>query len=694
MNSTFRWSRRSWWFLAIASVAIVSLAAAAVKRGSQPQAISPLTVHAAAPKSLLPAMFLELPDGRFAARATDLAAEFMAGGVARFLWRDSAIEMRMVGAQADVRPEGFQPLTTRVSYFSGTDASGWRADLPAFAGVRYRELYPGIEMVYKVAGRFKSEFLVAAGADPARIRMRFSGAERLAVTGAGSLRVFSREGELQDEQVVAFQEASGGGRVAVTARFQLIDGMTAGFELGAYDRSRPLVIDPVLSYSSYLGGTRLEQTTGVAVSASGEAYISGWTDSQTFPVVNSLRGYGGSVESFVAKVSASGNTVEWATFLGGSGDDRAMGIAIDSTGNSYVVGFTASSNFPILSALQTNRAGLRDAFVTKINPTGTALVYSTYWGGSDNDQANAVAVDAFGQAYVVGETSSANFPTVFPWISSLGGPRDAFHFKIGVNGNVSYSTYIGGNGDDRATSVAVSTTLTPYVAGCTGSTNFPTRLAQQSTLRGSQDGFVLRFLPDADNVIYSTYLGGNSGSTGLAECINGIALDSFNNIYAAGVTTSLTGFPIQAAVQNTHNGGTYDGFLTKLDSDGYMLYSTFIGGSGSDLAMSVKVDSARRAVVTGYTASKNFPVYNPIQSINGGLYDVFVMRYDPEGLPLLFGTYLGGAGNDTALSLAMTADGTIYIVGNTNSANYPKLTPFQPNLTGSIDGFITKITGF
>jgi hypothetical protein len=259
---------------------------------------------------------------------------------------------------------------------------------------------------------------------------------------------------------------------------------------------------------------------------------------------------------------------------------------------------------------------------------------------------------------------------------------------------MSYSTYVGGNGDDRATSVAISSSLTPFVAGCTGSTNFPTANALQSSLKGSQDGFVIRFLSDADNVIYSTYLGGNAGSTLQQECVSAMALDSYNNAYVVGVTTSQSGFPLQQSAQNTHNGGTYDGFLTKVDSGGALLYSTYIGGSGSDLATGVKVDAARRAVVTGYTASKNFPVYNPMQAVNGGLYDVFVTRYDPEGLPILLGTYLGGAGNDTALGLGMTPSGDVVIVGNTNSANYPKLTPFQSNLSGSIDGFVTRITGF
>ena len=691
MTSTSRWSGRSWWFVAAVTVVCASLAAFAAQRGSRPQALSPLSLRAHAPQTVIPTMFIERPDGRFAAQARDLSAEFEAGGRVKFIGeRTGQYELRLYGARPQSQPEGIDALPARVSFFAGNDPAAWQAGLRAFAGVKYREIYPGIDMVYRAELRLKSEFIVAPGADPGRIQLRFEGSAGLSVGPDGGLRVKSAAGELRDEQLEVFQTI-GGRKVKVAARFKLLDPEVAGLELGEWDRTAPLVIDPVISYSSFLGGSRIEQITGIAVDAAGAAYVSGWTDSQNFPVVNSIRVYSGSVEAFVAKISPTG-TLVWATFLGGSGDDRALGIGIDPQGNSYAVGYTASTNFPTLNPLQANKSGGRDVFVTKINAAGSALVYSTYWGGSDNEQANAVAVDPFGQPYVVGETSSANFPTVLPWRASLGGLRDAFHFKIGVNGTMSYSTYVGGNGDDRGMAVAVSDTLTPYVAGCTASTNFPAVNALQATNQGGQDAFVVRFNSDADTAIYSTYLGGNGGANGQAECANSIALDAFNNIYIAG-TTSSTNFPTQVAVQNQRN-GLIDGFLTKIDSGGALLYSTYIGGSASDLAVSVRVDAARRAYVTGYTTSKNLPVVGALQAASAGSWDGFLLRYDPDGYPLQFGTYFGGQGSDTPTAMALTPGGAAFIVGVTSSFNYPTQSPFQANFAGSTDGFITKITGF
>ena len=609
------------------------------------------------------------------------------GGQIRFA---GGLELRHEGARTDAKPEGVQALPSRVSYFAGSDSTAWTTGLPTFSAVRYQRLYPGIDMVYRTAGRLKSEFIVAPGANPADIRMKFSGNSNLAVTPDGSLLVTTSSGELHDEHLEVFQKIAGQ-RVPVKARFRLLHPDVAGFALDTWDRSAELVIDPVISYSSYLGGSRIDQITGVAIDAAGAAYVCGWTDSQTFPVVSSIQGFAGSVDAFVAKIDPSG-VLLWASFVGGSGDDRALSIGVDPSGNAYLAGYTASTNFPVLNPRQATKSGGRDVFVTKISSAGSALVYSTYYGGNGNDQANGIAVDQFGQAYVVGETQSPNFPTVFPWKSAFGGLRDAFHFKIGSNGTVSYSTYVGGSGDDRGIAVAVSTSLTPYITGCTTSTNFPTYKPLQPTNRGGQDSFVIRFLPDANGVVYSSYLGGNGGATGRPECANSIAIDSFNNMYVAGVTSS-TNFPVYLGAQSSLNGLT-DGYLTKLNSDGVILFSTYIGGSASDVAVAVRLDSARRPYVVGYTTSKNLPTFNAIQDTAGGNFDVFLHRYHNTGTPFDFGTYFGGQGSETSTAIAVTPGGATYIVGVTGSGNYPLLSPFQANFGGGTDGFITKVTGF
>ncbi len=691
MTSTWDSGHRGWWIVAITSVAIVSLATAAAQRGSFPSATPSVSFHADTHRGLIPAMFLAMPDGRFTAQAGNLGIEMSPGAHIRFFGQGATeVELHLEGSVAGVRPEGIEAMPSKISFFGGDDPSKWSSGLPAFGGVRYRNVYAGIDMLYRTADHLKSEFVVAPGADPGVIRLRFTGSQGITLGDDGSLRVKTASGELRDEHLEVFQTL-GGRRVMVPARFRFAAPGMAAFELGAFDRQAELVIDPVVSYSSYLGGSRIDQITGIAVDAAGSAYVCGWTDSQNFPVLSSIRGFSGSVDAFVAKIGPSG-TLEWASFLGGSGDDRALSIGVDPAGNTSLTGYTASSNFPTLNPLQANKSGGRDVFVTKINSDGTAMIYSTYWGGSGNDQANGIAVDAFGQAYVVGDTESANFPTVFPWRSALGGLRDAFHFKIGVNGTVSYSTYVGGSGDDRGIGVAVSDSLTPYIVGCTTSTNFPTRNPLQPTNRGGQDAFVIRFLQDADDVVYSSYLGGNGGATGRPECANSIALDAFNNMYVAGVTSS-TNFPHQVAVQNTLN-GLSDGFITKISSDGAILYSTYIGGSATDVAVAVRVDAARRAYVVGYTTSRNLPLANPLQSTPGGNFDIFLMRYDVSGYPFDFGTYLGGQGSETPTALGLLPGGTAFIVGVTASGNYPLQSPFQPNFGGGTDGFITKLTGF
>ncbi len=650
-----------------------------------------MPLRADAPKPLIPVMFLKLPDGRYATQTPEMGIEFDSGGRLLLQARGQApFQLRFDGARPEAQPEGLEPLPARVTVLGGNSPSAWLPALPAFGAVRYRGLYPGIDMLYRAANRIKSEFVVAPGADPSRIRMRFSAGQSLSVEKDGSLRVKSAAGELRDEHLEVFQVIAGR-KVKVPARFNVPESQVAGFELGAFDPAAELVIDPVISYSSYFGGSRIDQITAVTVDAAGAAFVSGWTDSQNFPVLSSIRVFSGSVEAFVAKIGPSG-TLEWATFIGGSGDDRALGVAVDPSGNSFIAGYTTSTNFPTVSPLQATKSGGRDVFVTKLNPAGSAIVYSTYWGGSGNDQANGIAVDVYGQPYVVGDTDSANFPTVFPWRSSLGGLRDAFHFKIGVNGTMSYSTYAGGSGDDRGMTVAITDTLTPYIAGCTSSNNFPTANALQPNNAGGQDAFVIRFNSDADNVIFSTYLGGNGGAVGQPECANSITVDAFNNVYVAGVTAS-TNFPHQVAVQNSLN-GLIDGFITKFDVDGVILFSTYIGGSGSDVATGVRIDAARRAYVVGYTTSKNLPVANPIQSSLAGNFDSFLLRYDESGYPFNFGTYFGGQGSDTATGLGLLPGGAVFITGATASGNYPMLSPFQPNFAGSTDGFITKITGF
>jgi len=660
-------------------------------------AVETMSAAVAAPPARLgglPVVFLKSAAAQqpaLAAQASDLGVEFGASRI-DFCWRGSRIYLTFPGS-AKVSPEAGAPLVTRVNYFTGSDPSSWRREVPTYAGVTYRNLYPGVDMVYGAEARhLKSEFVVAPGADPDVIRLRYFGVLRLRVAEDGSLRALTSQGELREGAPFVYQLRNGV-RNAVPARYRIDDAGDVSFELGSYDADRTLWIDPSVSYSTFAGSTRVESATAVAAGAGGETYVAGWAESSTFPGPAPARAFSGSVDAWVMKLSADGATVLYTTFLGGSGDDRALGLDVDSSGNAYVTGYTTSNNFPTFFGIQNSRAGGRDAFVVKLNPQGSTILFSTYFGGGANDTANGIAVDSFGQPYVAGETESWNFPLRFPFQTSLKGGRDAFTFKIGLTGALSYSTYLGGSGEDRATSIAVSDTLTPYVAGCSTSLDFPLRRAIQGINGGGQDGFVVRFNGDANDMVYSTYLGGNGGAVGSQECVNSIAVDAFKNAYVAGVTSSKN-FPVLTPFQSQFGGGGQDAFVAKLDSGGARLYSSYLGGRSLDAATSIRVDSARRAYVAGYTASINFPMVSAIQPAFAGTYDIFVSRVETAGTSMSFSTFLGGLSSDTAAGLALHVPGSLSIAGLTASTNFPLVSPVQTVFGGATDSLVIKLGGF
>ncbi|MEZ5400902.1 MAG: SBBP repeat-containing protein [Bryobacteraceae bacterium] len=610
----------------------------------------------------------------------------------RFSIGGHAVRLVFPGSRPDTAPQPAVAPTGHANVLVGREPGEWRRDLPIVSAVVYRDLYPGVDLYFLAeAGRqgpvLKSEFHVAAGADPAVIRMRYAGAASVSLDEAGALRVAAGGDEMRENAPVVYQRD--GDRVrAVESRFRL-EGDEAAFALGGYDSSLGLIIDPVLAYSSYFGGSRIDNATAVAGDSAGNAYVAGWTDSSDLTLQAPIGAFRGSVDAFVYKVGPSGAVV-WATYMGGTGDDRAQGIAVDSAGTTWVTGYTSSTNFPLANQLQGTRSGGRDVFVARINAAGSALMMSTYWGGAGNDEANSITVDQFNQAYIAGETYSANFPTRAPFQASNRGGRDGFLFKIGINGQVSFSTYVGGSGDDVVNAVGISQNLTPYIAGCTSSSNFPTRNPQQPSLSGGQDGFVIRFDGDAAKLIFGTYLGGNGGGVGRTECVNAMALDSFGNAYVTGVTSS-TNFPLVNAFQNSRGGSTYDAFVTKLNSDGLRLYSSYLGGRGLDAGTAIRVDSSRRAWVGGYTSSNNFPVASAAQSNLGGLYDAFVARVSTAGNSIEFSTYLGGSSSDTLAGIALGGS-NVFAAGLTASSDFPVAGAGTVEPRGSGDSWLTAIT--
>ncbi len=603
----------------------------------------------------------------------------------------NTVSVSFPGANHGARLEGMGPSAARINFLTGAP-SEWKTDLPAWDGVAYRAIFPGVDLIYSSSrNRLKSDFIVAPGADPESIRVRYEGGA-VHLDASGALVVPAGEGQLREEAPVVYQEIAGR-RVAVEGAFRVGRDGTVGFRIGPYDHRQPLIIDPALSYSTFLGGNGMDAVTSIAVDGSGNAYLAGWTSSTNFPTLNAIQAkQKGSVNAFVAKLGPGGNSLIYCTYLGGQADDRAFGIAIDSSGDAYVTGWTSSTAFPVVAPAQSTLAGTRDAFVAKLNPAGNSLTYSTFLGGSSNDSGTGIAVDSSGNAYVVGYTSSSNFPTLNAYQTSNAGAENAFVAKLNSSGSLIYSTYLGGSGSDVAAAVAVDSAGDAYITGGTTSTNFPTASPVQSASGGNQDAFITKLNPSGNALVYSTYLGGSGGASGSPEQGTAIAVDGTGAAYVAGVTNS-TNFPVTSGVlQPTYDGGS-DAFVAKLAPAGTSLvYATYLGGSGFDYATGIAVDSLGNATVTGYTGSSDFWSLRAVQAGNNGAYDAFLTKLNATGTGILSSTYLGGSGIDSANAVAIDSLGNVFAAGLTQSGDFPLSNPLQTVNGDSYSGFISKIS--
>jgi hypothetical protein len=614
------------------------------------------------------------------------------------------LRMRLAGAQeAKLAGEGLLPAKSH--YFLGSDPARWQEDVPSYEQVRYDAVYPGIDLVfYGHEGELEYDFLMAPGADPRRVAMDLSGVTAMRVDREGNLVLTTGGGPIVWRKPVAYQVLDGERR-AVESRYAVRGRRRVGFEVAAYDRTRPLVVDPVLSYSTFLGGGGSDAGHAVAVDVAGNAYVAGETASANFPGTGTLRGL---VDAFVTKFDPSGTTRLYSVYLGGGGSDIAWGIAVDAGGNAYLTGETLSDNFPTTaSAYQRVRSTGRDAFVTKLSAAGT-LAYSTLLGGTspdEGDRGNAVALDSAGNMVVTGRTDSVDFPVTagafFPFFR--GEVFDAFVAKVNPSASgaasLVYSTFLGGSKNDAGFGIALDSADNPYVTGGTASPDFPALNAYQgSNTAGSTDAFLTKLNADATGLLYSTFLGG-SGSN---ERASGIGLDASGNAVITGQTTSVD-FPTKNALQAVMS-GPGDAFVAKFDpsatGDASLLYSTYLGGSGVETGRAIAVDASGRVYVTGQTASSaDFPIGNAVQpTYGGGPYDAFVTRLTADGTARLHSTYLGG--NDTegtaptsqgGHGIAVSPCGDAWVTGRTVSPNFPTVGAAQPAPGGVGDAFLTRI---
>jgi len=611
---------------------------------------------------------------------------------------DGGVRMVLEGGNPDAVIEGAEPLPGVSNYFLGNNAKDWKPNVPHYGRILVKQVYPGIDLVYYGNGtKLEFDFIVAPGADPRVIRLRFPGAQP-AIDAAGELVVRDGSDPIRLRKPDLYQQVAGV-RKPVGGRFFLDGRKRVRFAVETYDKSIPLVIDPVLSYATLLAAS-VASGTGVSVDPAGNIYLAGNTTS-AFLTINAFQStLTGGRAAFVAKFNPAGTTLLYATFLagglGGNGnvpETIATSISADAAGSAYVVGYTNTTNFPVTpGTIQPLNRGLFDLFVTKLNATGSAVIYSTYLGGSEDEGdfvgIPSIAVDSTGSAYVAAGTTSVNLPVTPASFQPrfAGGVSDGFVAKLDPLGSrLMFCSYLGGPGDDVAHAVSFDLAGNAYIAGSTSSASFPNNgdSFQSRYGGGASDAYVVKMDPSGSRLIYSTFLGGSGADTAF-----GLTVDSSGNAFIVGGTSSIN-FPVSAAAFRREAAGI-DGFVAKLNPAGNQLaYSTYLGGSLDDYASDVAVDSLGFASIVGYTRSKDFPV--TADAFQSGLSLVrrgggstpgaaFLTRLSPDGTALAYSTYYGGSREEEATAVALDDAGNAYVTGSASSINVPRTTStYEPS---------------
>jgi len=619
----------------------------------------------------------------------DLVLQDRARTAKRIVW------IELAGSRPEARARGADQLPGLSHYYRGRDPRWWIENVPHFGRVEIEQLYPGIDFeVYGAEGEMEFDLVVDQGVDPSRVRIEVQGADTLCLDDLGNLELLVGEERFRLRAPVASQYL-GGQRQSVEVDFLVEPNGVVTFDLGPYDTRAPLRIDPVLEYSSFIGGSAFDNGWDIAVAADGSMYVTGSTESTNFPTVlpaQPARGGSGPYLSdvFVCKLSADGQSLLFSTYLGGSEDDEGRSIALASTGPVWVTGMTESTDFPVAPSpctpavdcpIQSSAGGGKDAFVARFSFTG-ALEYASYLGGSADENfilgTGAIAVDSAGSPYIVGETLSSDFPTASPLQGIFGGDRDAFATKLSVSGAAYvYSTFVGGSNLEVAYDVFVDEVGALYGAG---------RLAS--------DPWIFKVDATGDTLLIDETV-----STPFSEWAQGLAVDGAGAIYLVGRTqkTSSSDFPLVNPLQGTYGGGLTDGFVMKLDPTGTtLLYSTFLGGSDQDELETIGLDSAGNIVVAGSTFSDDYPTHAAIQAsmaVPGTFSDVVVSVIGANGTALLFSTPIGGGQGEEARSLSIDDSNRIFFTGYTQSSDFPTEAAYDDSWNSGSDVFVMVLEG-
>jgi hypothetical protein len=619
-----------------------------------------------------------------------------------------SLQMRLVGGNFRATKKGIQPLPGKVNYFLGKDPTKWRTNVSTYAEVEYDNVYPGVNLRYHGSEReLEYDFVLEPGSNPHAIALKFDGASKLALDAKGNLLVHAGSGGIVQLRKPFIYQERDGNRQQIGGGFVLAK-QQVQFHLDAYDTTQPVVIDPIVDFSTHLGGSRSSSGQGIAVDSEDNVYVTGDTNSDNFPLAKPQQPkHGGSTDVFITKLSRDGSKILYSTYIGGSGDDVGYGIAVDAAGNAYITGDTSSRDFPVESPLQKTMGGVFDAFAVKLSPDGSKLLYSTYIGGSQGDRGDAIALDTAGNAYITGYTYSTDFPVVTPIQTAFSdGNVHCFVSKVNPSGSaLVYSTYLGGGDDrpDQATGIAVDSGGNAYITGYTNSAKFPSVNALQKFI-GPTDVFVTKINAAGTAFAYSTHLGGNADDEGMA-----ITVDAAGSAYVTGETESLDfpvtpgayatkcfGVPTPGRMREICAGG--DVFVSRLTPDGSkLIYSTYVSGTDFEVGRGIAVDAAGNAYVAGLTTSVDFPSVNPLQKNFGGdEFDAFVFKLNPTGSALAYSSLLGGDKNDGGYAIAVDTKGNAYVTGYTYSTNFPTKNPLRNAEKGANPGyrdvFVTKIS--
>ncbi len=677
-------SKRNFRFLIGGALALTLVLTSAAAAGTR-------SAPAADPLAALPMAFIP-NQGQ-----VDAAVRFHARGLAgQIFFTDrevvlalpaDVLRLRFAGARPAAEVSAGAALPGTFNSFVGNDPRRWSAGSPTYGGIAYRQLYAGVDLAYNGrAGALKGTYTVARGVDPGTIQWRYDGATGLRVDPAsGDLHItLASGGSVVENAPVAWQDIDGERR-PVDVGFVLHASGSVGFRVADFAAEHPLVIDPTLVYSTYLGDSGQEEGQSIAVDEEGFIYVTGQTDSLSFPLANPLQpvNVNASAEAFIFKLDPASNTLIYSTYLGGDDWEIGSAIAVDAYGNAYVTGETASFNFPVTGHLQPVFGTVFDAFVVKVD-AGGGLVFSTYLGGSDWDFGAGIAVDPVTEHVVVaGTTASVDFPVVDAWQGSLAGSFDFFLTWLDASGTaIVRSTLFGGGGFDVAHDLALDANGRAVVAGFTESSNLPVVNAAQPFYSGDRDAAVAKF-DLFSGLIYSTYLGGSG-----YDSAEGVAADRQGDTFVTGITES-SNFPLAGSPVQSTPAGAQDVFVTRLDASGGPIYSTYLGGSDYEFATAVAVDAASNAYVTGLTDSANFPSVDPLQS-PGGYTDTFVSVLDASGGSYLFSTFFGGSNMEIGFDIAVAGDDA-YLTGSTGSVDLPLARPWQGAHQGITDVFVAVI---